>query len=205
MKLISRFLLLPLLSTLCVCGQGSFVYDQQSADESGILEGGGAIQSNQPLGQSFVPTVPSVGFVRLYLYDGIFGNGLGATLFLNLRATSISGTILGSTVPVSLNDRFAGTVDFLFPSPIAVTPGTAYCFQPVVQSGDNWGISAATYNYSGGTAFSQGSALPSTDLWFREGIIVPEPGSAALILLGSGIFWRQLWRKKQQNPCDVVS
>ncbi|HSU54457.1 MAG TPA: hypothetical protein VLT36_10385 [Candidatus Dormibacteraeota bacterium] len=35
--------------------QGSLIYDQQSADEAGLLEGGITIQPNQPLGQSFIP------------------------------------------------------------------------------------------------------------------------------------------------------
>jgi hypothetical protein len=59
-------------------------------------------------------------------------------------------------------------------------------FQPVVQSGDAWGIYHDRHlDYSGGTAFFGGQLDPFFDLWFREGIIVPEPSSALLLLSGA--------------------
>jgi hypothetical protein len=64
-----------------------------------------------------------------------------------------------------------------------------YFFQPVVQSGDSWSVVAYnSYNYQGGNAFEQGLSLPSIDLWFREGIVVPEPSSLSL-LIGSGVLF----------------
>jgi len=167
-------------------GQG-FIYDQQSADET---TGGGAvvaIQSNQPLGQSFTPTLSSVGFIRLNSGDSTF-NSLGATLYVNLRADSITGTILGSTSPVFMPDGFSGYTNFIFSIPVAVTPGTTYYFQPVVQSGDTWGIVGYGYGYAGGVGFSQGLPLPGSDLWFREGILVPEPSTFCLWLVGGAVF-----------------
>jgi hypothetical protein len=197
--------LLYLLSTFTTRAQGTFIYDQQSADESQPGEVAVTIQANQPMGQSFIPTLSSVGFVRLQLYSGLSNNGLGALVSVNLRANSILGTVLGTTSTVVMPDGFfGGYVDFLFSAPVSVTPGVTYYFQPVVQNGDYSAGAGPPYNYSRGTIFAQGVANPASDLWFREGILVPEPGSAALILL-SGIFWRRLWRKKQQNPCDVVS
>jgi hypothetical protein len=190
-------LVLGLPAFFC-CGQGTFVYDQQSADEAHIMEGSAGIQ--QPLGQSFTPALDSVGFARFYLFASGFGSG---TFYMNLRSDSITGTIIGASEAVTLPDGFSGPVNFLFATPVSVTPQTTYYLQPIVQSGAGWGTLAATYNYAGGIAYYQGAAYPNVDFWFREGII-PEPSSAALILFGSGIFWRQLWRKKQQNPCDVV-
>ena len=109
-----------LAGTFSALGQGTFVYDQQSSDESHYMEGSAGL-GLQP-GQSFTPALPSVGFIRLYLYDG-FRNGLSGTLNVNLRSDSITGPVLSSAIPVTLPDGFAGTVDFLFSTPVSVTPG----------------------------------------------------------------------------------
>jgi hypothetical protein len=133
--------------------------------------------------------------MSLALGDTTF-NSLGATVYVNLRADSISGSILGSTDPVFMADGFVGYPNFIFSSPVTVTPGTVYYFQPVVQSGDLWGITAYNaYNYSGGTAYSQGAAVPAFDLWFREGIVVPEPSGAFLVLVGIGLV---VWCRRKQ-------
>jgi hypothetical protein len=72
-----------------------------------------------------------------------------------------------------------------------VTPGTTYYFDLSVLSGDSWSTVAYNYNYAGGTGFSGGVDLVGSDLWFREGIIIPapEPGTLGLGLLGGGVFW----------------
>ena len=46
--------------------------------------------------------------------------------------------------------------------------------------------------YSGGTASFQGLPSPDgTDLWFREGSVVPEPSTLPLAVIGAGaLFWR---------------
>src|ERR1041385_1670739 len=93
------------LFTATARGQGTFVYDQQSSDESQLGGGAASIRPNQPFGQSFAPALPSVGFIRLYLSDDAF-NSLGATVYVNLRADSITGAILASSVPVFVADRF---------------------------------------------------------------------------------------------------
>jgi hypothetical protein len=178
--------------------QGTFIYDQQSALES---TGGGiisAIQPYQPMGQSFIPTLSEVGFIRLKLSDSAI-NGLGATVYLNLRTNPIVGTVLASTDPVFMPDGFIGYPNFFFSNPTPVTPGTTYYFQPVVQSGDVWGITAYNaYNYANGAAYSQGVASPGFDLWFREGLYnVPEPSSTALGLLGAA--WLA-WARRRRFP-----
>jgi hypothetical protein len=181
-----------MIPALVSSGQGTFIYDQQSADESAGGGGFVTIQSNQPLGQSFTPTNSSVGFIRLWLSDSVL-NGLGATVYVNLRTSSITGPIFGSTDPVLMPDGFGvssrGFTSFFFSTPVPVTPGVTYYFQPVVQSGDNsWALIGYHYNYSGGTAFVNGTADSVNDLWFREGIVVPEPSSLSLII-GSGVLF----------------
>jgi hypothetical protein len=183
-----------LLIPLFTYGQGVFVYDQlSSSDETVYPIAGIVIQNNAPVGQSFTPSISSIGFVRFMLYDysvnnGVFTpNGLGATLMVNLRATSITGTTLSSTDPVYLPDGFAGPTTFSFHTPPTVAPGTQYFFEVVVVSGDLWKIAAGEYNYSGGHGYFQGSPF-SGDQWFQEGIIVPEPSSVWLVLMGGGIL-----------------
>jgi hypothetical protein len=184
---------LALISALNVRAQGTFVYDQQSSIEGNNGEGFLIIQSTQPMGQSFTPLQSSVGFIRLRLLDTTTSSGVGAVVAVNLLENSLTGNILGTASPVAMPNGFVGYEDFFFSAPISVTPGTPYYFQPVVLSGDGWAVDTHNaYGYTGGTAFSQGQALQAIDLWFREGIVVPEPGTWALLLLGFGaLCWHR--------------
>src|SRR5580765_100770 len=119
---------------------GTFQYDQQSLNHiigANVLYN---IQPNGPMGQSFTPSLPSVGFVQFELFDGHPNNGLGATLYVNLRSNSITGPILSSSDPVFLPDTptGGGLTNFLFPGGASVIPGTTYFFEILVQSGDLW-------------------------------------------------------------------
>ena len=189
-----------LLMASCALGQGTFVFDQQSnTDETPQVYGVGTLMYPASFGQSFTPTLPTVGFIRLKFNDGSLADGRGATLYVNLRTDSITGPILSSTAPVTMPNLFTGTTDFYFPTEVPVTPGLVYYFEPVLQSspGLAWYIDVSTYyNYLGGTAFYNG--LPQTsgaDLWFREGLVVPEPSSALLGLLGAGMF---VWFRRKK-------
>jgi PEP-CTERM motif-containing protein len=190
---------LLLLQPLMLMGQSSFTYDQQSStSESPLPNGSGEnIQFASPYGQSFTPTLSAVDFIRVKLNDPNPNNGLGSALYVNLRSGSIGGTILATSTSVSLPNAFTGVVNFFFSSSVALAPGATYCFQPVVQSGDQWNIIAGEYNYPGGNAFYQGLPLTSSDVWFREGI-VPEPSSAALALLGGVLVW---FRRRASRTC----
>ena len=183
---ISNLLLFPIFAP----SQG-FVVDQQSTN---LVEGAAALSSiNQPMGQSFTPSLLSINFVTLRLFDGDFSQTSGATVYVNLRANSIGGTILSSTAPVFLPDMFFDKTNFLFATPIAITPGTTYFLQPVIQSGDEIGSYLTDRSYTGGIAYEQGTASPFYNLWFQEGVIgTPEPSSSALVLLGglAGLFLR---------------
>lgn len=177
---------LLLLATLLAHSQGTFIYDQQSTN---FVEGSADLyQPAQPMGQSFTPAFSSIAFVRLYLID--VGNlAEGATVFVNLRADSITGANLGSSSLVPLPNNYFGFTDFLFSVPVAVTPGVTYYFQPVIQSGDNFASAVTDGSYVGGTGFSQGVPVSGANLWFQEGIvIVPEPSPSLLALLGSGAW-----------------
>jgi len=184
-------LILPFMIVYTAIGQGTFIYDQQSSmNEMSFPNGSGAfIQLLSPYGQSFTPTLSAIDFIRLNLDDNNPNNGIGATLYLNLRTGDINGTILATTPSVTLANGFTGTMNFFFSSDVPLTPGDIYTFQIVVQSGDSWNAIAGEYNYSGGMAFANGVAASGSDLWFREGVLsVPEPSPSWLVLLGSGIF-----------------
>jgi hypothetical protein len=187
------FLQLALLSAaISALGQGTFVYDQQSAVDPAYGEPG-SMPIEPGAGQSFTPILPSVGFIRLFVYDAIVGGGPGGTIYVNLRADSITGSILSATASVMLPSRFIDQVDFFFSTPVAVTPGATYFFEPLFQSGSGLQTIAGIYNYPGGTMFYQNTAYPGSDYWFREGV-VPEPGTWALLIFGVG--WIAVRRRK---------
>lgn len=169
-----------------------FIYDQQSSTTAANAGGGGILQGASPTGQSFTPTLTGLDFVQMAFYDNTVGNGLGASLLVNVRSGGITGTVLGTSEPIYMPDGFGRSTlnsevaTFLFMTSVGLQPGTVYYLEPVVQSGDLWGVSVWEYNYSGGDAFYQGTPSPAADFWFREGAI-PEPSAFAIILLGAGV------------------
>ncbi len=176
-----------LLAAHSAIGQGTLVYDQQSSTyEAPLAYGSGpTIQSALPAtGQSFTPALSAIDFIRLKFQDGDPTDGLGATINLNLRSTSITGPLLGTTASVSMPNSFSGAVDFFFPNTVALGAGTTYYFDLGLQSGGTWNIDVEAFSYPGGEAYSRGSPSPGSDYWFREGIIVPEPSSVALLVVG---------------------
>ncbi len=182
------------LATVQARSQGTFVYDQQSSTESVVDEAFLNIQINQPIGQSFTPSLSTVGFVRLDLTTGPTQGG--ASLDVLLHSGSITGPTIGTSELVSLPVNFTGFVNFVFDAPPSVTPGTQYYFQPVIGSGSDV-VSANfsdLYGYAGGVGIIQGANGGEADMWFREGIIVPEPSTWVLVFLGASAF---LWFRRR--------
>lgn len=184
--------------------QGTLI-DQESATGPVQIEGNGNadglnIQEDDPLLQSFVPTLSAIDFVSLEFAD-VQGNGTaGATVDVNLYSGSPYpqiATLLGTTAAVYMPNGFnnnglgiAGIATFDFSTPIALTAGDTYYFEPVVLSGDNpWDIITIGNTYSNGQIFEYGVGLPS-DFWFQEGInAVPEPTTLSLIVLGGFLMF----------------
>ncbi len=183
-KIIAAFLL---LSAPFALAQGTFVIDQQSTN---IIEGSEFLQSHAPLGQSFTPTLSSVDFVMLDLYDGDVFNNVGGTVYVNLRSNSITGTILGSSAAVFMSHDFSGVTNFSFSIPVAVTSGVTYYLEFVAEPGsEGFGSAVTDGSYPGGSAIANGVLIPGRDLWFQEGVIaVPEPSSALLVLVGTTVL-----------------
>jgi hypothetical protein len=191
-----------LLGPLSAFGQGTLIYDQQSStNETAGPGGGGPISHVVPEGQSFTPSLSSVGFVTLWSEDLKPGNSIGAQIYVNLRSGSITGPVLGTSDTIDFpsfvfgntNQGFAAFTNFVFSTPVAVTPGTKYYFEVVEGSGDDWTIGGIRADgYLGGDAIESGITQTGFDFFFREGIIqAPEPSTLALMAIGGGAltFW----------------
>jgi len=175
------FLLVLVLGTGFADAQGTFVVDQQSTN----IVDGAIFLSQQPAGQSFIPMLSSIALIEIQLFDRNYpDSGPGATISINLHSGSINGTLLGTTESIDLPANSFGTYDFFFNTPIAVSPGTPYYFQPVESGGGDFGTEITFLQYAGGDAVQSGVSRTDRDLWFREGIVstVPEPSLAALLL-----------------------
>lgn len=186
------------LAAYCAHGQGTLQFDQQvnPTTPPGVFQN----ILPDPSGQSFTPSLSSIGFVQFYFTDP--GNdGLGSTIAVNLWSGSIgTGTLLDTSTSVSMPDLFTGQSTFFFTTPVGLNPGTTYYLQPVIQSGDSFEIGVGGLTYPNGMAYFQGTAHPNLDIWFREGILVPEPSIFSLAALGTiGLYAVSRHRRKLKS------
>ena|SRR5438552_2210946 len=169
-------------------GQGLLV-DQASGTLAETIVNGSVIPQND-LAQSFTPSLSAVAFVQLRTLTTL-PSGSTVTLVVNLRDGAYNGPIISSTTSVDIVG-FADVGTFYFPDNISVTPGQLYFFQPVLQSIGSLGIGYKDPSpYLSGNLWSNGQISSTGDLWFREGIVVPEPATGWLLLLGcAALLWR---------------
>ncbi len=189
-----------LLTTHLAFGQGTFVYDQQSSDIT-HYNGDNSVPipfSGAPPVQSFTPSLNGIGFIEVWGMD----IPTFTALAVNLRESSPDGAILGTTHTVTIprGTNYSGPLSFLFPGQISLVPGQVYYMEPFMVKPAGYGtschINAFYYNYAGGRYIDRDNDnTKSLDLWFREGIVVPEPGTMALVLLGASCF---IWRRRRQ-------
>jgi hypothetical protein len=88
---------------------------------------------------------------------------------------------------------------FAFPGTVPLTPGNLYVLEVLQLGGySGWGIEIPSYaivngqtidmTYHGGRLIYGGVPQDNSDMLFQEGVVVPEPGVAALCLLGALAF-----------------
>jgi hypothetical protein len=162
----------------------AFVVDQQHAYAIPILTWN--VDAGAPIGQEFTPALNSLDFVDLYTSDFNFAaDGTGGTVSVLIRNDTITGTVLGTSIPDALPYGFSGVTHFAFASPVALQARNRYVIEITRNSGDAWGVGIITPDplaYSGGRTILLGQPLSDENagMWFREGITVPEPSTFAL-------------------------
>src|SRR6266516_4005805 len=171
------------LATAQALSQGLLV-DQASGTISEPVTTSTILPTSQ-IAQSFTPSLSAVGFVQFS--DYISANDSSVVLVINLRQGAYNGPIVSSTDPVFLVNKITQIGIFYFPENVLVTPNQLYFFEPMVQSAGTMFIGTKSpSSYVGGDLWSNGLMDPQADVWFREGVVVPEPGSVCLLLVGFG-------------------
>jgi hypothetical protein len=167
------------------------VVDQASGPDQ--LTSQATLIPDNPIAQSFTPSLSAVGYLQLQAF--IFATSSGQTLVINLRQGAFNGAIVSSTTPVVLVNRGSEVVTFYFPANVSVIPEQLYYFEPVVLSSGRMLIGdEAPSTYSRGDYYANG--VPSggaVDFWFREGVVVPEPETFWMLVLGGCLF---LWHRR---------
>ena len=175
------------LTTADMFGQGFLVVDQASGTTNELIQVFTPLPDIR-IAQSFTPSLSAVGFVQLQTV--VFAISSAETVVINLRQGAYNGPIVSSTDPVVLASGPIQIATFYYPDNIPVTPGQLYFFEPVVLSAGSLDIGYKfPSSYPGGEAWNNG--LPSgdtSDYWFREGIVVPEPRTVWFLLFGGGGF-----------------
>lgn len=142
----------------------------------------GSVGVNTNSGQTFTPALGAIDAAEYQLKSDA-----ALSVSINLREDSLSGTLLGSTNQVAIpGDNTFRIAHFDFDSQVSLTPGNVYFLQIVQQGTGNLN---AAFDSSGGYtsgAYLGGGVSPFFDVWFREGLHVPEP--PAVILAAMGFF-----------------
>jgi hypothetical protein len=135
--------------------------------------------------QEFFPTLPALDFVDVGLRS-MDPNDSG-TFQVRIHEGSL-GNIVGISDPISISTPGPGLLaHFEFPNSISLTPGETYLFD-IPHSGPFWGAIVGPSTYQG-QAFISGQWSTEQDLWFREGVIVPEPATWKLAGSVLGLLW----------------
>lgn len=154
-------------------------------DQTNTVQHLGMVSQNpsyfSPIGQSFTPSLTSLNFVNLLTENG------SATVKVNIRLGSMSGPVLGTSQPTVIPFSNSPSVSsFRFSTPVALSPGDIYVIEPFVVCGNTLIGSTGTNDYARGNQILGGAARTNNDLWFQEGISVPE--RSGWLLLGTGLL-----------------
>jgi hypothetical protein len=178
MKTIGKLPMGLFVVALCGLSAPAFSADQLNADQENLvaLSAGWSAVYLAPIGQEFVSDRSKLDAVEVFASNTDMSSPLPADVAINIREASISGQVLGTSLPVSLSFPSSGVVQFQFQSSVRVVPGRVYVIEIVVSpGGGNVAVSGGwTGNYSRGRLILQGEPIPmsdNSDLWFREGTL----------------------------------
>jgi hypothetical protein len=149
------------------------------------------ISGTLPFGQEFTPSLAGAQWFE-FLVNSVAPPAGPGTFQVNIRLDSVTGPIIGASEPVSVPFGVSqGTVRADFGSLVPLVGGQQYVAELVPLSGGWLYFASPNSGYSGGRLIMSGRPT-ETDLWFREGIIVPEPGSVWLALVAALLAWLRI-------------
>ncbi|MEZ5964245.1 MAG: hypothetical protein R3F56_10405 [Planctomycetota bacterium] len=177
------------------------------------VAGGYVIPGSSPVGQEFVPTEHSIDTVELQINAQTSTPGSAR---VRIRQGSITGTILGVSLPVTVAPPALPVqrTRFSFTLPVEVTPGSTHVIEVEHLAGGALGVFLTGFGadtYPLGTAIQFGASRPADDLWFREGrlrvVSVPDqsnvgPYSSGFALPTAGLCGQEF--VPTQSTIEVV-
>ena len=131
----------------------------------------GWVTGASPLGQEFTPTFFSLDVVELQMNSQ--STSVGGSVFVQIRAGTIAGPILGTSLTVNIPPGTAINVaHFDFAAPVPLAPGAIHVIDIIGVTGSLGVFTAGGFGnntYPGGAAIASGVIQQDDDLWFREG------------------------------------
>ena len=152
-----------------------------------------------PLGQEFTPSLTALNAVEILIGP----KDPAAVAVVNIRADSITGPIVGTSLPGIFEPDVIGSswIHFGFAALVALVPGDRYVIEPVIISGLAFGpVFSDADTYPGGRAIVFGSPLLDRDMGFREGLAVPEPATLSLLVVGLVVVAGRMVRRRRTRP-----
>jgi len=180
--------------------QGTLEYDQVCGLDGLVVEGLDGIGT--ALGQSFIPALSGITFVQLQAV--VYPVAGSATSRIYLREGGPAGPLLGASELLLITDNTLAVRTWFFPETIALAPGRTYYLglEAAPANPATLGMSVSYlygWPYSQGTLYANGAPSANADLWFRTGVVVPEPGAGVLLALALGGWagWRGIRSRRQ--------
>ncbi len=140
-----------------------------------------------PLGQTFTPTLSGLNFVTIKLGAGL-SPFEGAIAAIEIR-TGVNGALVGTskptTIPASQFDMRLTDYRFDFAQTAVLTPGGLYSWTVKPISGMVM-VGGSEADYERGEYVRWGERETGLDMYFIEGLIVPEPSALPLAAIGFG-------------------
>ncbi len=125
-------------------------------------------------GQSFIPTLSGVDFVRFYLKKLTGQLPAIVDLVVDLHHETPTSPVLATSAPVRVQGPYTLFVQFIFPSTVPLVPGDTYVFMLRYVGGTaGWGLGATGDYYPRGQLIGTLGSPHLYDAWFQEGLDGP--------------------------------